>query len=337
MKLHVDLKENGYDIIMEHGILYRLNDHIDLNRKVMIVTDSGVPEAYANIVREQCKKGYIHVIEQGEDSKDLSIFKEINENLLAHKFSRKDCVIALGGGVVGDLAGYVAASYMRGIDFIQIPTTTLSQIDSSIGGKVAINLDEVKNIVGAFYQPKIVFIDPETLQTLPKRHYINGLIEALKAGLIYDASLFELFEQGDINKDLDTIIVKALRVKKDVVEQDEREQGLRKILNFGHTIGHAIESYYHLSEYLHGECVALGMLYFIDNEQLKQRVLHVYKHLGIRTQVDFDPEAVYQLLCRDKKADGDYVTIVRVRELGAAELVETPLSEVHDILKGTAV
>ena len=337
MKLHVDLKENGYDIIMEHGILYRLNDHIDLNRKVMIVTDSGVPEAYANIVREQCKKGYIHVIEQGEDSKDLSIFKEINENLLAHKFSRKDCVIALGGGVVGDLAGYVAASYMRGIDFIQIPTTTLSQIDSSIGGKVAINLDEVKNIVGAFYQPKIVFIDPETLQTLPKRHYINGLIEALKAGLIYDASLFELFEQGDINKDLDTIIVKALKVKKDVVEQDEREQGLRKILNFGHTIGHAIESYYHLSEYLHGECVALGMLYFIDNEQLKQRVLHVYKRLGIRTQVDFDPEAVYQLLSRDKKADGDYVTIVRVRELGAAELVETPLSEVHDILKGIAV
>ena len=121
------------------------------------------------------------------------------------------------------------------------------------------------------------------------------------------------------------------------MEQDEREQGLRKILNFGHTIGHAIESYYHLSEYLHGECVALGMLFFIDNEQLKQRVLHVYKHLGIRTQVDFDPEAVYQLLCRDKKADGDYVTIVRVRELGAAELVETPLSEVHDILKGIAV
>ena len=129
---------------MEHGILYRLNDYIDLNRKVMIVTDSGVPEAYANIVREQCKKGYVHVIEQGEDSKDLAVFKEINEDLLAHKFSRKDCVVALGGGVVGDLAGYVAASYMRGIDFIQIPTTTLSQIDSSIGGKVAINLDEVK-------------------------------------------------------------------------------------------------------------------------------------------------------------------------------------------------
>ena len=111
MKLHVDLKENGYDILMEHGILYRLNDYIDLNRKVMIVTDSGVPEAYANIVREQCKKGYVHVIEQGEDSKDLAVFKEINEDLLAHKFSRKDCVVALGGGVVGDLAGYVAERY----------------------------------------------------------------------------------------------------------------------------------------------------------------------------------------------------------------------------------
>ena len=336
MKLHVDLKENGYDILMEHGILYRLNDYIDLNRKVMIVTDSGVPEAYANIVREQCKKGYVHIIEQGEDSKDLAVFKEINEDLLAHKFSRKDCVVALGGGVVGDLAGYVAASYMRGIDFIQIPTTTLSQIDSSIGGKVAINLDEVKNIVGAFYQPKMVFIDPDTLQTLPRRHYINGLIEALKAGLIYDASLFALFEQGDIEKDLDTIIEKALYVKKSVVEQDEREQGLRKILNFGHTIGHAIESYYHLSEYLHGECVALGMLYFIDDVQLKQRVISVYERLGIRTHVDFDSEAVYQLLCRDKKADGDHVTIVHVPKVGTAQLIETPLHEVRTILKGTS-
>lgn len=334
MKLHVDLKENGYDIIMERGILYQLNDYANLDRKVMIITDTGVPQSYAKTVQEQCKEGYIHVIEQGEDSKDLSIFKEISEDLLNHKFSRKDCVIALGGGVVGDLAGYVAASYMRGIDFIQIPTTTLSQIDSSIGGKVAINLDEVKNIVGAFYQPKLVCIDPDTLKTLPRRHYINGLIEAIKAGLIYDASLFELFENGDIDKDLDMIIYKALLVKKDVVEKDEKEQNLRKILNFGHTIGHAIESYYHLSEYLHGECVAMGMLYFIDDEALKQRVLSLYKKLGIQGEVSYDTDEVYQLLCSDKKADASSVTIVRVKELGHAELVETPLEDVRKILKG---
>lgn len=337
MKLHVDLKENGYDILMEHGILYHLNDYIDLNRKVMIITDRGVPQEYAQVVQKQCQQGVIHVIEQGEDSKSLAVFQQIQEHLLSHKFSRKDCVIALGGGVVGDLSGFVAASYMRGIDFIQIPTTTLSQIDSSIGGKVAINLREVKNIVGAFYQPKAVIIDPETLKTLPKRHYINGLVEALKAGLIYDASLFSLFEHGDIEKDLDTIIEKALMVKKDVVEKDEKEMSLRKILNFGHTIGHAIESYYHLSEYLHGECVALGMLYFLDDEALKQRVCKVYERLHLRTHVDFDPEAVYELLCNDKKANQDHVTIVHVREAGKAELVETPLAEIQHLLKGTCV
>ena len=335
MKLHVAFKENGYDIILEHGILHHVSDYINLERKVMIITDTGVPKHYVEIIRSQCQDGYVHVITEGEDSKSLSVFKEINEELLIHRFSRKDCIIALGGGVVGDLSGFVAASYMRGIGFIQIPTTTLSQIDSSIGGKVAINLKEVKNIIGAFYQPSIVFIDPDTLQSLPRRHYINGLIEALKAGLIYDKSLFEVFEKDNLEQNLDTIILKALDVKKDVVEKDERELGLRKILNFGHTVGHAIESYYHLNEYLHGECVAMGMLYFIDDEQLKQRVLAIYKKLGIRTEVDYDADAVYEILCKDKKASGYHVTIVRVKDLGKAELVETPLQDIQKLLKGT--
>ena len=199
-------------------------------------------------------------------------------------------------GLCGDLYMRESTSYRY-----RNPLT----IDSSIGGRLLSIWMRLKISSIAFYQPKMVFIDRNIYATLPRRrHYINGLMEALKAGLIYDASLFALFEHGDIEKDLDTIIEKALYVKKSVVEQDEREQGLRKILNFGHTIGHAIESYYHLSEYLHGECVALGMLYFIEDEQLKQRVMSVYERLGIPTHVDFDPEAVYQLLCR-MKADGD--------------------------------
>lgn len=334
MKIHVDLKENGYDIIMEHGALANVKDYVDLNRKVMVITDEGVPLEYATSVVAQCSEGYLHVVPQGEDSKSLSIFKEICEDLLEQQFSRKDCIIALGGGVVGDLSGYVAASYMRGIDFIQIPTTTLSQIDSSIGGKVAINLDEVKNIIGAFYQPKLVIIDPDTLQTLPKRHYINGLIEALKEGLIYDESLFALFETGDIYKDLDQIIEKALYVKKDVVEKDEKEQHLRKILNFGHTIGHAIESYYHLSDYLHGECVAFGMLYFIEDEDIKKRVLAIYDKLGIKASAPYDPESVYALLCNDKKAAHGSVSIVKVKEIGKAEIQDMKLEEVRALLKG---
>ncbi|MGX8833373.1 3-dehydroquinate synthase [Amedibacillus sp. YH-ame6] len=334
MKLHIDLKENGYDIILEHGALHHVSDYVNLERKVMIITDSGVPTQYAKILSEQCRESYIHIVEQGEDSKSFEVYKEICEDMLSHKFSRKDCVIALGGGVVGDLSGFVASSYMRGIDFIQIPTTTLSQIDSSIGGKVAINLHEVKNIIGAFYQPKLVIVDADTLQTLPKRHYINGLIEAIKAGLIYDKELFELFETGDIYQDLDNIIYKALCVKKDVVEKDEKEQHLRKILNFGHTIGHAIESYYHLSDYLHGECVAMGMLYFIDDKDLKQRVLALYDKLGICKDAPYDEQQVYETLCSDKKAGNDSVTLVRVKELGSAQLVETPLTQVREILRG---
>lgn len=334
MKIHVDLQENGYDIVMEHGALLKAKELIDLNRKVMVITDDGVPIDYATALLAQCKQGYLHVVPQGEEAKSLRIFKEICEDLLAQQFSRKDLVIALGGGVIGDLSGYVAASYMRGIDFVQIPTTTLSQIDSSIGGKVAINLDEVKNIIGAFYQPKLVIIDPQTLATLPKRHYINGMIEAMKEGLIYDASLFELFEQGDIYQDADEIIQKALMVKKDVVEQDEKEQNLRKILNFGHTIGHAIESYYHLTDYLHGECVAMGMLYFIQNEELKQRVLHLYRKLGIKEHASYDEDEVYGILCKDKKASQGLITVVEVHELGKAALIDRKTEDVRKLLRG---
>lgn len=332
MKLHVDLKENGYDIVMEKGLLCRLGTYVDLQRKVMIVTDSGVPPLYAQTIRQQCQNAYVYTIEKGEDSKSLSVFKKICEAMLQHGFSRKDCVIALGGGVVGDLSGYVAASYMRGIDFIQVPTTTLSQIDSSIGGKVAINLSEVKNILGAFYQPKIVLIDTDTLKTLPKRHFYNGLAEALKAGLIYDRELFEIFQTKDILEQLETIIYRSLLVKKAVVEQDEKEMGLRKILNFGHTIGHAIESNYHLSEYLHGECVAMGMLYFIEDEALKEQVKQIYQKLHFPDTPAFDKEKVYQLLCKDKKADKNHVTIVKVYEAGKAVLEEMELENVRKLL-----
>ena len=334
MKLHVDLKENGYDILVEHGILAHIQEVVDLKRKVMIITDENVPKAYTDTIAKQCKEAYIEVLSAGEASKQLSTFQALCEKLLNNHFSRKDCVLALGGGVIGDVSGFVASAYMRGIDFIQVPTTTLSQIDSSIGGKVAVNLNEVKNIIGAFYQPCKVIIDPDTLQSLPKRHYINGLIESLKAGLIYDASLFELFESEDIQAVYDTILYKALCVKKAVVEKDEKEQNLRKILNFGHTIGHAIESYYHLEEYLHGECVAMGMLYFIDDPSLKQRVLRVYERLGIQKETSFDPTSIYHLLCNDKKASGNSVTCVHVKELGKAELIETPLELLKTKLGG---
>ena len=333
MKLRIELREKSYDIHIEKGILHKIKEYINLDRKVMIVTDKGVPEKYMNIVKAQCPNGYSIAVEQGEGAKSFKVFEEVCRKLLDLGFHRNDLIIALGGGVIGDLAGFAAASYMRGIDFINIPTTTLSQIDSSIGGKTAINLGDTKNIIGAFYQPKGVFIDLEVLKTLPERHYYNGLVEALKAGLIYDKELFEIFENKNIDENLQEIIYRALLVKKDVVEKDEKEENLRKILNFGHTVGHGIEGFFHLKDVLHGEGVAMGMLPMIEDEDLRERTKKILKKMNIDTDIEYDREKVFEFMLKDKKADQDKITLVKVKELGKAELVKVPIEECKNYLK----
>ena len=180
-KLHVDLKERGYDIVLGHGILKRLAEEIDVGRRVLLVSDTKVPDRWIQLVRSQCPDCVVKIVESGEGAKSFAVWEELLLCMLAHHFVRTDLVIALGGGVVGDLAGFAAACYMRGIDFVNIPTTTLAQIDSSIGGKTAINAGGVKNNIGAFWQPRKVLIDLDVLSTLPRRHYINGLAEELKA------------------------------------------------------------------------------------------------------------------------------------------------------------
>ena len=202
MELSVELGSRGYPILLERGCLDVIGAHANLARKVLLVTDEGVPEAYVRRVLAQCKEGYVVTLPQGEASKSLYQFETLLSRMLALGFDRQSAVLALGGGVVGDLAGFVAAGYMRGVDLINCPTTTLAQVDSSIGGKVAVNLAGAKNIVGAFYQPIFVAIDPDTLSSLPPRHYSSGLAEAVKAGLIADPALFELFEEGDIEGNL---------------------------------------------------------------------------------------------------------------------------------------
>lgn len=333
MKLKVELKEKSYDIIIEKGSIGRVSDYVNLERKVMIITDDGVPKEYAEAVKAQCKEGFIHTVKQGEGAKSFPVFEELCCDLLSHSFSRKDLVVAVGGGVVGDLAGFVAASYMRGIDFVNIPTTTLSQIDSSIGGKVAINLEGVKNIIGAFYQPKCVIVDSDTLKTLPLRHFNNGLVEAVKAGMIYDRELFSIFEKADVKESLDEIITRSLMVKKDVVEKDEKEQSLRKILNFGHTIGHGVESYYNLSGLYHGEAVAVGMMPMTAPD-LRERLSNVFKKIDINAFMPYDKEEVEKLVAKDKKAGNGRVTIVTVDEIGKANLKEIDLFEIKAYLKG---
>lgn len=316
MNIHMNLGENSYDIIVERGVLQRAAEEINLDRKVFIITDSGVPEAYSECVAAQSCEAHIATVIQGESSKSIAMYEQLLQKMLSLGFSRGDCVVAVGGGVVGDLSGFVAASYMRGIDFYNIPTTVLSQIDSSIGGKVAVNLGGIKNIVGAFYQPKKVLIDPDVLNTLPQRQISNGLAEAVKMSLTSDAELFEIFENKDIMSNIDQIIVKSLNIKKNVVEQDEKESGLRKILNFGHSIGHGIESEEQLSSLYHGECVALGMIPMCSPE-VRARLVSVLGKLSLPTSVNFDADEVVEAMTHDKKVKNGKLIAVFVESVGS--------------------
>ena len=248
-----------------------------------------------------------------------------------------DRVIAVGGGVVGDLAGFAASIYMRGIDFINCPTTTLSMIDSSIGGKTAVDLGDTKNIVGAFWQPKLVIVDPDTLATLPRRHFINGLAEAVKASLLADPELFAIFENGDVDAQIGEIICRSLRFKKSIVEQDETEQGMRKALNFGHTIGHGIEAVKGIKGrrtvgLYHGECVALGMLPMIESKALQKRVRAVYRRLGLPTRTTYDKEKVLAEMLHDKKAQDGQITIIKVPGLGCWRAETIPVEGLRPLL-----
>ena len=332
MNIHLDLKDNSYDIIVERGILEKAGEHINLNRRVLVVTDSGVPAIYAQTLAKHCKSPIICTVESGEASKSIETFTKLLRIMLDNDFSRKDCVVAVGGGVVGDLSGYVASAYMRGVDFYNIPTTLLSQIDSSIGGKTAINFGGIKNIVGAFYQPKKVLIDPELLKTLPERQISNGLAEAVKMALTSDKELFEIFENKVIKDNIDEIIIRSLNIKKSVVEQDEKESGIRKILNFGHTIGHGIESSVNMEELFHGECVALGLIPMCD-EKIRPRVVNVLKKCNLYNLIDFDWYKISEVMFHDKKADGDTVAVTTVNEIGKYEIKTLKCSQVIDMAK----
>ena len=236
-----------------------------------------------------------------------------------------------------DLAGFAAACYMRGIDFVNVPTTTLSQIDSSIGGKTAINAGGVKNNVGAFWQPRKVLIDLDVLATLPRRHYINGLAEALKAGLIYDPQLFALFECEHPEENIEQIVYRSLKFKKKIVEQDEREGSVRACLNFGHTIGHGIEAVRGVrgrrtTGLYHGECVALGMLPMIEDNALLKRTRAIYRTLGLPTRTGANKEKVLAYMQHDKKARGDSITIIKCPGLGCWRADKLPMTELPTFL-----
>ncbi|MBO5287592.1 MAG: 3-dehydroquinate synthase [Clostridia bacterium] len=334
MILPLMLGEQSYDIIIERGALLKIGSYLSLSRKVLILTDSGVPREYAEAVLSSCYEGHIITIEQGERSKCFDNYKMILTEMVKLGFTRTDCLVSVGGGVVGDLGGFVASSYMRGIDFYNVPTTLLSQVDSSIGGKVAIDLEGVKNIVGAFYQPKRVVIDPNTLKTLDKRQLSAGLCEAIKMSATCDKELFELIEKSkDLDCDLEKIIVSALKIKRDVVEKDPKERGLRKVLNFGHTIGHAIESNESLGGLLHGECVALGMLPMCS-EGVRERLSAVLEKYSLPTKISVESGELLSYIKRDKKAKGGLITVIFVNEIGTFEMLDMEIEKMKEYIDG---
>ena len=322
----------SYDIHIERGALSRVGALLPLDRRVLILTDSGVPAVYAQAVAACCARPTVVTVPEGEGSKSIETYASLLSRLLEEGFTRTDALVAVGGGVCGDLGGFVAASYMRGIDFYNIPTTLLSQVDSSVGGKTAVNHGGIKNCVGAFYQPKAVIIDPDVLATLPPRQYASGMAEVIKMAATSDASLFTDLENGLGETDLEGMISRALDIKGAVVEQDEREGGLRRILNFGHTVGHGIES---CGGLYHGECVALGMLPMCA-PAVRERLLALYRRYGLPTVLEADPVRVAEAILHDKKLDGKTLRTVYVPAVGSyeirAEAVEDFTARMREVL-----
>jgi 3-dehydroquinate synthase len=313
-------------------------------RKICIITDSNVDPIYgevvANAIKPCCKEVFRFVFPAGEENKNLDTVRDAYVFLIQNHFDRKDLLIALGGGVVGDLTGFVAATYLRGIDFIQVPTTLLAQADSSIGGKTGVDFDGYKNMVGAFKMPKLVFMNFETLKTLDERQYYSGFAEIMKHGLIKDAEFYEwlLENMYEIHeRDLSVLkemLQRSCMVKKLVVERDPTEQGDRALLNLGHTIGHAIEKAKNFALF-HGECVALGCV-AAAYISWKKEMLSMEEYYEIRdmfvpfclpiTVDGISPEEVLKLTKSDKKKDGDHIKFILLKKIGKA-VIDTSVTD----------
>jgi len=338
VKLNVELGDRSYPIYITSDFsgLPKAVQGARLSGKAMVITDSNVCSHYLSMCTEQLEESglevHSHVIEAGEKSKNLDTVKEIYRLLMSERFERNSALIALGGGVVGDITGFAAATYVRGISYVQIPTSLLAQADSSIGGKTGVDFEGSKNLVGAFYQPRFVYINVNTLRTLPVRELSSGLAEVIKHGLIMNAEFYDYIDSNMskiFNYDESTLQYMTkmnCTIKKSVVEQDEREGGLREILNFGHTFGHAVESASDFS-LLHGECVSIGIagafkmalrLGMISSETAAA-VENTLKSAALPVRIKgMDTQKIYDNMLHDKKAKNGRLSFILPREIGDA-------------------
>ena len=331
-RISVNSIKGTYEIIIKRNSLKDLNTFVNLDRKVLIVSDDNIPSEYIDIVSKQIKEPLVFRFKEGEESKSIDTLKSILDLLTDKCFSRSDLVIALGGGVSGDIAGFSASIYNRGIDFINIPTSLLSMLDSSIGGKTAINYQGIKNIVGSFYSPSFVLIDPDLLKTLDNKEFNSGLAEAIKMATTLSKDLFEFIESSnDIYKDIDRIIYESLLIKRSIIELDEHENNIRKVLNFGHTIGHAIEA---LSNGFirHGEAVSIGMTYMVSSS-IKDRLINLLNKYDLPTKTSYLTNDLIDIIKHDKKIINDKIDIIISKKIGTYSIKNINIDELMEVLK----
>ncbi len=307
--------------------------------RMHIVTDTNVAPLYLEKLESEFDMPVSHtIIPAGEEHKRLLTVENIYHDMLSEGLTRKDLVIALGGGVVGDITGFAAATFLRGVPLCQIPTTLLAQVDSSVGGKTGVDMPEGKNLVGAFYQPRLVIIDPELLSTLPEQTFADGMAEVVKYGYIANKSILDMVSRPDYKSLIGDIIRECVKIKRDVVSIDEKDTGLRMILNFGHTVGHAIEKIGNYTELTHGQAVAIGMAaamrvsVLLGNDNLEPELISILKNVGLPYELKHNPEDIFRALLSDKKKFGGTVNFILVKEPGKAEITPINAEKLHDII-----
>lgn len=336
-----------YDIFIERGILDSCGKYVKQlsgAKRVTIISDSNVAALYKwRVINSLSQEGFevaTHVFPAGEESKNLNTIAEMYNTLANFGMTRKDIVVALGGGVTGDMAGFAAATYLRGIDFIQIPTSLLAQVDSSVGGKTGVDIAQGKNLVGAFHQPKAVLIDPDTLDTLPDLYVRDGMAEVIKYGCIKDEAFFEKLEQEDALEHIEDVIEVCVSIKRDVVSRDEREAGERMLLNFGHTLGHSIEKLYDFKGISHGMAVAIGMVLIsrageskgITQSGTTDRIIALCEKYGLPTSDKASFAEMADAAHSDKKTAGSEINLVLLKKIGDSFIQKVKLDELEEFI-----
>lgn len=350
--LKVNTPSKSYDIFIDNGLIQRLGIEIRKTHngnRIAVITDENLNEQYGTDLKKRLEDSdfdiKLIIIKPGEESKSFHVLQYVYSELVKFNITRKDLIIAFGGGVVGDLGGFAAATFLRGVKLIQIPTSLLAQVDSSIGGKVAVDLPEGKNLAGAFYQPEAVFIDPSLLRTLPMEYLQDGLAEVIKYGAIRDRQLFHRLlkykDYDELMDEMEYIIYTCCSIKRDIVERDEKDTGERMILNFGHTIGHVIEKYFNFKDYTHGRAIAVGMynISFRGERQgyTKEGTSRLIKDILEKYSLPYrmpimDEKEVIGIISTDKKNEGGFTNFIFLYEIGSAYIKPVEKSKIKRLL-----